>query len=61
MTLTYGGPGQTRRDFLKVGAFGLGGLSLSWLLPARAQGASLSRAATGKSVIFPMATQKMPS
>jgi hypothetical protein len=36
LTLTHGGPGQTRRDFLKVGTLGLGGLSLPWLLEAHA-------------------------
>jgi hypothetical protein len=54
LTFTHGGPRQTRRDFLKVGTLGLGGLSLSWLLAARARAMSPNRAATGKSVVFLM-------
>jgi hypothetical protein len=41
-----------RRDFLRVGALGLGGLSLPALLAARSQGASSNRVVTDKSVIF---------
>src|SRR5262245_56929504 len=42
-----------RRDFLRVGSLGLGGLSLANLLAAQAIGASAGkRPVTGKSVIF---------
>lgn len=52
--------GASRRDFLKVGALGLGGLSgfgLGGLVPgvpeiSSAQAATLSQAVTGKSVVF---------
>lgn len=55
--------GASRRDFLKAGALGLGGLGMGGLLPAlpgipaapmvsAAQAASLSKAVTGKSVVF---------
>jgi hypothetical protein len=47
-------PGRSRREFLKVGALGLGGLSLPWLLEAQARAASPTRPVTGKSVIFLM-------
>jgi hypothetical protein len=54
LTLSYGGPGQTRRDFLKVGALGLAGLSLPWLPAARARPENANRITTGRSVIFLM-------
>jgi hypothetical protein len=54
LTINHGGPGQTRRDFLKIGTLGLGGLSLPWLLQTQAQAASPVRTVTGKSVIFLM-------
>jgi hypothetical protein len=41
-----------RRDFLRVGSLGLGGLSLSSLLGGRAFGADKLRPVTDKSVIF---------
>jgi hypothetical protein len=45
-------PGHSRREFLRIGALGLGGLSLSHLLGARALAADAKPLATGKSVIF---------
>jgi uncharacterized protein (DUF1501 family) len=52
-TFSDSGPGQSRRDFLKVGALGLGGLSLPWLLESRARAAAAGRpVTTDKSVIF---------
>ena len=49
-----GKPGRklTRRQMLTVGGLGLGGLTLSHLLAAKSQAGELSRAVTGKSVIF---------
>jgi hypothetical protein len=41
-----------RRDFLRVGALGLGGFSLPAILAAKARGASGNRVITDKSVIF---------
>jgi hypothetical protein len=41
-----------RRDFLRIGTLGLGGLSLSDLLAAPAAGAQSKNPLTGKSVIF---------
>nr|MBC8291241.1 DUF1501 domain-containing protein [Planctomycetota bacterium] len=41
-----------RRDFLRVGGLGLGGLTLADLLRTRASAASGGELATGKSVIF---------
>lgn len=41
-----------RRDFLKIGSLGLGGLSLPGLLADRAAAASPHRLATDKSVVF---------
>lgn len=41
-----------RRDFLKVGTLGLGGLTLEHLLRSKAQGALKSPLTTGKSVVF---------
>ena len=43
---------HSRRDFLRIGALGVGGLSLSHLLAARAASAPAPGPATGKSVIF---------
>jgi hypothetical protein len=54
LTVISGGPGPTRRGFLTIGTLGLGGLSLSGLLAARAQAATPDRVLTGKSVIFLM-------
>jgi uncharacterized protein (DUF1501 family) len=44
--------GPSRREFLTVGALGLGGLSLPGLLAARASAAEGKRLVTGRSVIF---------
>jgi hypothetical protein len=45
--------GLARRDFLRVGSLGLGGLALSHLLAAKSRGAEHGlRPVTGKSVIF---------
>ena len=41
-----------RRDFLKIGSLGLGGLSLPVLLAARAQASKLQSVIQDKSVIF---------
>jgi len=41
-----------RRDFLKIGSLGLGGLTLPQLLSWQAQGATGAPLATGKSVVF---------
>src|SRR5215510_4955230 len=41
-----------RRDFLKVGALGLGGLSLPWLFEARARAGARSNTVRDKSVIL---------
>src|SRR6476620_5995887 len=46
------GPGHSRREFLRIGTLGLGGLSLPQLLGARALAAGNKPIATGKSVIF---------
>jgi hypothetical protein len=45
-------PGYSRREFLRIGALGLGGLTLPHLLGARALAAGSKPVATGKSVIF---------
>jgi hypothetical protein len=45
-------PGYSRREFLRIGALGLGGLSLPHLLGARALAAANKSVAAGKSVIF---------
>jgi hypothetical protein len=58
MLTIEGGPrerfcdGVSRRDFLRVGALGLGGLSLSQLLAAEAQAGISSRANAHKAVIM---------
>ena len=49
----YDGPPRLgRRDFLRVGSLGLGGLTLSGLLATRAAAAAEKRPVTDKSVIF---------
>jgi hypothetical protein len=45
-------PGYSRREFLRIGALGLGGLTLPHLLGARALAAGSKPITTGKSVIF---------
>src|SRR5262249_43963143 len=45
-------PGYSRREFLRIGTLGLGGLSLPHLLGARALAAGSRPVTTGKSVIF---------
>src|SRR5262245_20290608 len=45
-------PGHSRREFLRIGTLGLGGLSLPHLLGARALAAGSKPVTTGKSVIF---------
>jgi hypothetical protein len=45
-------PGYSRREFLRIGTLGLGGLSLPQLLGARALAAGNKSLTTGKSVIF---------
>jgi hypothetical protein len=45
-------PGCSRREFLRIGALGLGGLALPQLLGARAFAAGNKSITTGKSVIF---------
>src|SRR6478672_8832170 len=45
-------PGYSRREFLRIGALGLGGLSLAHLLGARALASGSKPITTGKSVIF---------
>lgn len=44
--------GFSRREFLQVGSLGLGGLSLPWLLAARAEAASRGIAFEDKSIVF---------
>jgi uncharacterized protein (DUF1501 family) len=44
--------GYSRRDFLRIGALGLGGLTLPGLLAARAQAAAMGQPVTGKSVVL---------
>lgn len=44
--------GLSRREFLRVGALGLGGLSLPWLLQTRAAAASRGIAVEDKSIVF---------
>jgi hypothetical protein len=44
--------GPSRRDFLRIGALGLGGLALPQLLAARAAAAESKSALTNKSVVF---------
>ena len=45
-------PGSSRREFLRIGTLGLGGLALPHLLGAGALAAGKKPIATGKSVIF---------
>ena len=51
-TSTTNCEGATRRDFLKVGALGMTGLTLPGLLRARAEGAAGGRTATDTSVVW---------
>src|SRR5262245_38882562 len=44
--------GTTRRDFLKVGGLGMGGLSLAGLLRARAEAKAAGRSVNDKSVVW---------
>src|SRR6267378_1410871 len=44
--------GTTRRDFLKVGALGMGGLTLSDLLRARAAASAAGRPTRNTSVVW---------
>jgi uncharacterized protein (DUF1501 family) len=50
--LTVQDGSYSRRQFLRIGSLGLGGLSLSSLFAARAAAADTDRLLTGKSVIF---------
>ncbi len=52
LSLVDGRPGFSRREFLRIGTLGLGGLSLPQLLGARAVAAGKKSITTGKSVIF---------
>jgi hypothetical protein len=45
-------PGYSRREFLRIGTLGLGGLTLTQLLGARALAAGNKPITTGKSVVF---------
>jgi hypothetical protein len=49
--LTLSDPRHSRRDFLRLGSFALGGLSLPWLLPVRAAGVE-ETPTTGKAVVL---------
>ena len=44
--------GFTRRDFLRIGGLGFGGLTLPTLLQARAEAAARGKAVTDRSVVF---------
>jgi len=53
LTVQTAGNGLNRRDFLRIGTLGLGGLSLTWLFEAQACAALAGKPlTTGKSVIF---------
>ena len=52
LSLVDGRSPGTRREFLRAGSLGLGGLPLAQLLGARAQAAGIKPITTGKSVIF---------
>jgi hypothetical protein len=52
LTIHDGGKGCSRRDFLRIGTLGLGGLTLPGLLAARARAADGKSLLTHKSVIF---------
>lgn len=52
LTVSDGDRGIDRRGFLTAGSLGLGGLSLASLLAAKSAAGTLSRAITGRSVIF---------
>src|SRR5438105_11163921 len=50
--LTLGDARSGRREFLRIGSLGLGGLSLASLLPAGSKGSDAQRLLTDKAVIF---------
>jgi hypothetical protein len=50
--LTRNCQGFSRREFLRIGALGLGGMTLPGLLASQAQSAELGKALTGKSVVL---------
>jgi hypothetical protein len=52
LSIFDGRPGCSRREFLRIGSLGLGGLCLPQLLGTRASAAGERSIATGKSVIF---------
>jgi hypothetical protein len=52
LSIFDGRPGYSRREFLRIGTLGLGGLCLPHLLGARALAAGNKPLTTGKSVIF---------
>jgi Protein of unknown function (DUF1501) len=53
LTVRTAGNGLNRRDLLRVGTLGLGGLSLPWLFEVQARAALAGKQlTTGKSVIF---------
>jgi len=49
---THNCAGWSRREFLRVGALGMGGLSLAGMLRQQAAAANLSDVVTGRSVVF---------
>lgn len=51
-TISHSGAPHNRRDFLRIGALGLGGLSLADMLAVRGAASPARSAVTGKSVIF---------
>src|SRR5262245_4354412 len=51
-TVCDNSPGSNRRDFLRIGTLGLGGMSLSHLLAARALAGESKNPVKDKSVIF---------
>src|SRR5262245_2920520 len=52
LTIGDGGGRMGRRDFLRVGTLGLGGLSLAGMLGTRAAADGVSRVVADRSVIF---------
>jgi Protein of unknown function (DUF1501) len=52
LTICDGDRRWDRRSFLQIGSLGLGGLTLPWLLGAKARAAEAKRPVTDKSVIF---------